>query len=127
MAMSIDYEQLRELLDESAPAPWEARAIYDDGAPRPDTSRDMRAGDEYIGIMHAPYADLAALAPELAYELLALRDKVAQLCDTLADLYHSAPAYGGSTTKAKVPAYVIERHLTALLDSAETATSMEEP
>lgn len=113
--MSIDYDRLRKLRDESAPAPWEALSTYDDGAPRPDTSRHMRAGDEYLGIMHTPDADLAALAPELAVELLDLRDKVAQLRDELADLHHAGRVYRGSTTNATVPAGVIAYHLTALL------------
>ena len=63
-------EQIHELLDNATPGPWEARATYDDGTPRPDTTREMRAGDQYLGIMHAPDADLAAAAPDLA-ELVA--------------------------------------------------------
>ena len=47
-------EKAHELLDNAKPGPWEARATYANGTPRPDTTREMRAGDEYLGIMHAP-------------------------------------------------------------------------
>lgn len=78
--MTIDYDRLRELLETHSPAPWAAIDKYDDGKPRPDTSRLMRGADgEYLGIMHQPDAELAAVAPELARELLRLRDGVEQL------------------------------------------------
>lgn len=59
-------DKARELLENATPGPWEARATYANGTPRRDTSRQMRAGDQYLGIMHAPDADLAAAAPYLA-------------------------------------------------------------
>lgn len=78
--MSIDYDRLRELLEKHSPAPWTAIGEYDNGKPRPDTSRLMRDADgEYLGIMHPPDAELAALAPEVARELLRLRDGVKAL------------------------------------------------
>lgn len=86
-------EQVHELLKNATPGPWEARASYADGTPRQDTSRHMRAGDKYLGIMHVPDADLAAAAPDLAalvagmhYEYAVQHDRYGEwLYDT--DLY----------------------------------------
>jgi len=78
--MSIDYDMMRELLDEAAPGPWEAKNEHSNGNARTDTSRLMHdARGEYIGIMHHPDAELAALAPDMAAELLRLRDRVEQV------------------------------------------------
>lgn len=66
-------EKARELLDNATPGPWEARATYANGTPRQDTSRQMRAGDQYLGIMHAPDAELAAAAPYLAKLVAGMR------------------------------------------------------
>ena len=66
-------EHVYELLENATPGPWEARATYSNGTPRQDTSRQMRAGDQYLGIMHAPDADLAAAAPDLARLVAGMR------------------------------------------------------
>lgn len=80
--MSIDYDRLRELAEKHSPAPWTTVDTYDDGKPRPDTSRLMRdARGEYIGVMHHPDAELAALAPELAREVLELNNELWRLRD----------------------------------------------
>lgn len=72
----LSTTNLKRLLAEAAPGPWEALDRYSDGAPRPDTTREMRAAGEYLGIMHAPNAELAALAPDLAQEVIRLREHV---------------------------------------------------
>lgn len=73
--MSIDYDRLRELLDETPPGPWLCE----------------RDGDEYefvigtadFGIItevdNETDGRLIALAPDLAAELLRLRDGVEQM------------------------------------------------
>ena len=100
-------EQIHELLDNATPGPWEARATYDDGTPRPDTTREMRAGDEYLGIMHAPDADLAAAAPELAKQVLNYHYAVGPATpDT-----HHAGRHGRSKDLAKGECIVRVRHL----------------
>ena len=71
--MTIDYDRLAELLDTATPGPWRAIPNYNDGQPRPDDSCLIKVGDEYLGIMHGPDADLTALAPDMARELLRLR------------------------------------------------------
>ena len=73
----LSTTNLKRLLAETSPGPWEALATYGNGAPRPDTTREMRAAGEYLGIMHAPNAELAALSPDLAQEVIALRSKLA--------------------------------------------------
>lgn len=59
-------EHVYELLENATPGPWTALPNYDDGEPRPDDSYLIKVGDQYLGIMHAPDADLAAAAPYLA-------------------------------------------------------------
>lgn len=82
--MRVDYDRLRELLEKHSPAPWTAIDKNDDGKPRPDTSRLMRDADgEYLGIMHHPDAELAALAPDMARELLRLRRELTDLRDLM--------------------------------------------
>lgn len=78
--MSTDSDRLHNLLCKTTNGPWRVVGEYADGEPLPDTSRMLRgAGGEHLGIMHAPDAELAALAPELADTLLWLRDGVEDL------------------------------------------------
>lgn len=115
--MSFDYDRLREMVEKHSPAPWAAIDKYDDGKPRPDTSRLMRGADgEYLGIMHHPDAELAALAPELARELIRLHDGVKSVRDGMADLHHAGRVYRTKKTNATIPAHSIARHLTGLLN-----------
>ena len=83
--MSIDYDRLRELLDEATPGPWEQATRGQIG------NRELRmvvavvGGDEsgeQIGDS-ALEADreLVALAPSMARELLRLRDGVERYRD----------------------------------------------
>ena len=81
--MSIDYDRLDELLFETTNGPWRVVGEYADGEPRRDTSRQIFAGDKYLGIMHAPDAELAALAPDMARELLRLRRELTDLRDLM--------------------------------------------
>lgn len=90
--MSIDYDRLRKLEDTATPGPWKV-SEYADGRSRTDTSRMLRgAGTKYLGIMHDPDAKLAALAPELAYELLGLIDEITEARDRVADELERTPA-----------------------------------
>lgn len=77
----LSTSNLQRLLDQAAPGPWTALATYDDGAPRPDTTREMRAAGEYLGIMHTPNSALAAAAPELAQEVLRMREALRDLSE----------------------------------------------
>lgn len=80
----LSNTNLKRLLDEATPGPWEARANYKEGDPRPDTSCQLFSADEkYLGIVHSPHAALAAAAPELAQEVLRMREELRELRDQL--------------------------------------------
>ena len=83
----LSTSNLKRLLDEATPGPWTALATYDDGAPRPDTTREMRAAGEYLGIMHTPNAELAAAAPDLAQEVLRMRTEFTSLVEDLTSIH----------------------------------------
>lgn len=71
--MSIDYDNLENLRERTAPAPWRAEG---DDIPR-ETRRTVYDGNgDYLGIMHDPNVDLAILAPEMADELLRLNKEL---------------------------------------------------
>jgi hypothetical protein len=78
----ITTTHLKCLLDQSTPGPWEARDNYLDDGIRPDDSYQMRdAAGDYLGIMHGQDSYLAALAPELAQEVINLRDALGYLIE----------------------------------------------
>lgn len=88
--MSIDYDQLRELAEYSAPGPWRT---YDD----PDTDGQIvydAEGFEVAEHLSGYNAELAALAPDMARELLRLRDGVEVIRDRCAALAKSAQNAG---------------------------------
>lgn len=73
---------LKCLLEKAASGPWEARDNYLDDGIRPDDSYQMRdAAGDYLGIMHGQDSYLAALAPELAQEVINLRDALGYLVE----------------------------------------------
>lgn len=78
----LSTTNLQRLLDEAANGPWEARANYKEGDPRPDTSCQIFSADEkYLGIVHSPHAALAAAAPEIAQEALRMREELHDLSE----------------------------------------------
>lgn len=89
----LSTSNLKRLLDETSPGPWEARGYYMDGEPRPDDSYQMRdAAGDYLGIMHGPDAALAALAPDLAQEVIRMRTELTSLVEDLTSI-HDNPEY----------------------------------
>lgn len=73
---------LKHLLDRATPGPWETIEAYPDGTPRSDMSRQIRSADgEYLGIMYELDVRLAALAPQLAQEVINLRDALGYLME----------------------------------------------
>lgn len=73
---------LQHLLDQATTGPWSVIETYPDGASRLDMSRQIRSADgEYLGIMHGQNAHLAAAAPELAQEVINLRDALGYLVE----------------------------------------------
>lgn len=73
----LSTSNLKRLLAEAAPGPWEARGNYTDGDACPDDSYQIRdAAGYYLGIMHGQDSHLAAPAPQLAQEILRMRDEL---------------------------------------------------
>lgn len=84
----LSTKHIQRLLTEASPGPWEARANYKEGDPRPDTSCQLFSADEkYLGIVHSPHADLAALAPDLAQEVLRMRTELTSLVADLTNIH----------------------------------------
>lgn len=71
----LSASNLKRLLAETSPGPWDARRDYS------ETYHLFDAEDEYLGIMHDQDAHLTALAPELAQEVIRLRDGVERLLE----------------------------------------------
>lgn len=67
----IGPERAKELMQ---PGPWKVVGEYNDGEPRPDDSRLIYTSDsDYVGIMSAAGAYLAAAAPDLAQTVAGMR------------------------------------------------------
>lgn len=111
----ISPERAKELRKGAQRGPWKAVDEDDNGKKRPDTSRLMRsASGEYLGIMHTPGADLAALAPDMARELLRLRRELTEL-RVLMQTHAQYLAQDGLRTAAEY-AYDHALRLTRVLD-----------
>lgn len=72
--MSIDYDQLRELVDAATPGPWRA-----DDESLCECCTDVTAPAAFVCTADTENAPLIALAPDMARELLRLRDESSQL------------------------------------------------
>lgn len=115
--MSIDYDRLRELADEHTPGPWEQ-------APRGQIgNRELRAivalvgGDEsgeQIGDCNLEAdRELIALAPDMARELLALRDEIERTRDRVAG---ELERIGPELQAARITLYAEREHFLAFCD-----------
>lgn len=107
--MSIDYDRLDELLLEATPAPWAAVGEYPTGEPRPDTSRLIHAGDKYLGMMHVPDAELAALAPQLGKEVLIMRCSLTSLRNLLEFSVNKIANFEKAPNESESLKYAVER------------------
>lgn len=125
--MSIDYDRLWELAEKHSPAPWGVHQDNGELGAYGDTTRFFVADNGYAEIaqseavtlekhrqLQADY-ELMALAPDMARELLRLRDGVKSVRDGMADLHHAGRVYRTKKTNATIPAHSIARHLTGLL------------
>lgn len=84
--MNIDYNRLRALLDEATPGPWRAdKHPYIDGQ-----SVYEAEGLEVAQHLSGYNAELVALAPDLARELIRLHDGIEVIRDRCATLAESA-------------------------------------
>lgn len=116
----IDYDALPQTVAEATPGPWEHAGGGQIGNYESRMIVAIVGGDEtgeQIGDSSLEAdRELVALAPELAAELLRLRDGVAGLRDEMADLHHAGRVYRGKKTDAVVPAHAIARRLNHLLE-----------
>lgn len=69
----LSTTNLKRLLDQAAPGPWKARGNY--------TDQIHDAAGDYLGIMHDRNTRLAAAAPQLADELLRMREALHYLSE----------------------------------------------
>ena len=69
----LSTTNLKRLLAEAAPGPWKARGNY--------TDQIHDAAGDYLGIMHDRNTRLAAAAPQLADELLRMREALRDLSE----------------------------------------------
>ena len=106
--MSIDYDRLRELLDKATPGPWEfheeqewehvAGPEYPPMLTRVEHTVEGNDGGLLFGNFndavleeHPDNLRLAALAPDMARELLRLHDGMKQVADDLGENAEYAP------------------------------------
>ena len=83
--MSFDYDRLRELVDEATPGPWRA-----DDVARCECCTHVEAPAASVCTADMYDAPLIALAPDMARELLCLRDGLVHIrseLDALAGLF----------------------------------------
>lgn len=69
----LSTTNIQRLLDQAAPGPWKARGNY--------TDQIHDAAGDYLGIMHDRNTRLAAAAPQLADELLRMREALRDLSE----------------------------------------------
>ena len=110
--MSIDYALLREQLHETTGKAY-SRAPWQVGNEDRDGYLDVRDADHNVVAwrMTRPEAELVAMLPDLARELLALRDGVKQVADDLGANAEYAPNIPAQTAYTEA-----ERLLTDLLE-----------
>lgn len=90
----LSTTNLKHLLAEATPGPWDARRDYS------ETYHLFDAEDEYLGIMHDQDAHLTALAPELAQEVIRMREELIAWANDEAQAHNAlvkqAPEAGGA-------------------------------
>lgn len=110
--MSIDYDRLRELANEHTPGPWEQATRGQIGNRELRTIVALVGGDEsgeQIGDCNLEAdRELIALAPDMARELLALRNKIERTRDRIAG---ELERIGPELRATRVTLYTEREHL----------------
>lgn len=89
----LSTANLKRLLDQATPGPWHVWDAYEDEDYRPDTALQLHGVDgEYLGLMHRQNPYLAALAPDLAQEVLRMRAELNHMAEDVATI-HGDPQY----------------------------------
>ena len=129
--MSIDYDRLRELRDKSTPSPWKfheeqewehvAGPEYPPMLTYVEHTVEGSDGEQLFGQFNSTVLEerpgnlrLAALAPDMARELLRQRDGIEVIRDRCANLARSARAAGIHTLANEM--YATAKALTDLLN-----------
>lgn len=105
--MSIDYDLLRELAGKASPSPWRAgkhgymggQTIYN------------KNGVPLAFNVSGHNSELAALAPDMARELLALRDEIEKTRDRITDEIERTPV---ELQAARITLHTERVHMLAL-------------
>ena len=116
--MSINYDRLRELLDKAPPGPWEVKAEETSACGdlieglaawiEADNERVFGCGMEIEEDEELTNLALAALAPDLARELLRLRDEIERTRDRVAG---ELERVGPELRAARVTLYAEREHV----------------
>ena len=101
--MTIDYDRLREMSNNASPSPWTVKDDdYGEVIVANESGHDMTWGDQVRFEMYAGDKNvdphLVALAPDMAKELLRLRDELTSLRNLMwthagylrKDMFHTA-------------------------------------
>ena len=116
--MSFDYDRLRELADEHTPGPWEVEQFEEQYAGCPPNTKFYLGSDDMQGIAVCEVSDryyeqaknnfeFMALAPDMARELLRLRDEIERTRDRIADELERTPA---ELRAARITLYTEREH-----------------
>lgn len=136
--MSIDYDRLRELRDEATPGPWEFREEqewehvagpeYPPMLTRVEHTVEGNGGEPLFGNSNDAVLEerpgnlrLAALAPDMARELLRLRDELTDLRDEVGDIAETCVSTADAAEKIgdynlSANLYSVANALTGLLN-----------
>lgn len=123
--MTIDYDRLRELVDETPPGPWEVEEFEEQYAGCPPVTKFYLGSDDMQNIAVAEATeryydqtranfDLIALAPDMARELLRLHGGIEVIRDYCAGNARSARAAGMHTLANEM--YATVKALAELLE-----------
>lgn len=116
--MKIDYDRLKELADKAGPGPWTVKEDWDEVIVANESGHAMSWGEQVRfkmegGSKHVE-PHLIALAPDMAQELLRLREGIEVIRDYCASVGRNARVEGIHTIANEM--YANARALTDLLN-----------
>lgn len=120
--MSFDYDRLKELADNAPPGPWTVKEDWGEVIVANECGHEMSWGDQVRFKMEAGNKNfdphLVALAPDMARELLHLRDGIKEQIDHLRALVMALETVG--QLGAAGPVQGIADTLTELIKQEDT-------
>lgn len=116
--MIIDYDRLKELADKAGPGPWTVKEDWDEVIVANESGHAMSWGEQVRFKMEGGDKNvephLIALAPDMARELLRLRDGIKVIRDYCSGVARSARSAGIHTVANEM--YAEAKALTDLLE-----------